>query len=380
MSAAVGLEPPRTIPWDRPEQDLIFQQVAVVSSWIVVLAVQPIKKYILSLESSLHNAWKTFMSFEQRAVLELLLEGWLKLLAGPLQADEWKELYFLALARRAGRIQEIKDQSRHVGGQRYVELQDAVRETARSCFPTDRAAGDRWEDAFFAEERVTTAKLRRLSDEEFEHVVAELEAAPKQLASRRATLTAADLPTSWALPTADALFLHAHDAYSSSSSRFKRFQSFVHDLVVVYRASKLHDPHDTGAVARLEGVHGPLARTQQADAFAALPLELQVSAVDHARLLVFDACRRTQTGYMLLNSERVVGLLEEAFVHHGRAGAAPTGFVSTHAYPIADEAYRNELARLTGGEHVGPSRSQAPRSLGKETSSRFFPAARTASW
>ena len=94
---------------------------------------------------------------------------------------------------------QLCPQPRSVAGQRYVELQEAVHETARSCFPADRVAGNRWEETFFAEDRVTTAKLRRISEEEFEHVVAELKEAPKQLASRRAILTSAGLPTSLAL-------------------------------------------------------------------------------------------------------------------------------------------------------------------------------------
>jgi len=93
MSSPASPEPPRTIPWQRPEQDPTFEQVAVLSSWIVVFAVHPFKKYMLSLESSLHNAWSTFMAFEQRAVLELLLEGWLQRLRdGALEGDAWKEV------------------------------------------------------------------------------------------------------------------------------------------------------------------------------------------------------------------------------------------------------------------------------------------------
>lgn len=176
--------------------------------------------------------------------------------------------------------------------------------------------------------------------------------------ARRRALTLPSLSTTQ--PTADDLFLHAHDAHSPPSSRFQRFRFFVGALIVVYRTSHVHNDHDSGAVARLKGVKGSLERVQQAHAFAALPLELQVSAVAHARELVFDACKRAQDGHKLLDSGRVVrrpvllfpllsslppaqpgtdasssqvGLLEAAFLGHQPAVAAPADFVSVSSSP-----------------------------------------------
>ncbi|GAA5895525.1 hypothetical protein JCM8208_005255 [Rhodotorula glutinis] len=343
MRSTDSAEPPRTVPWDRPEQDPTFE----------------------SKSRSLQKAWSTFLPSERRALLELLLEGWLELLEhGEVQGDGWKD----------------RSQPRKVALRRYEALQAAVHETAERCFLSDHAGGDEWEDEFWALDRVTQAKVHRLGEEEFKHVVAELEAAPTHLASRRAMLTAAGLPASLALPTADALFLHAHDALQPASPRFERFRNFVGALVFIYEDAELRRPHDPRAVVRLRAVRDPLAIVHQAHAFAALPLELQVSAVDHARDLLFDACKRAQKGSDLLASGRMVGLLEAALLGHEPADAAPADLVSSRARPL--EAWRDDVVAAFGSEdHILRARAQSPRSLGRERSSRYFPTARiVSSW
>jgi len=159
-------------------------------------------------------------------------------------------------------------------------------------------------------------------------------------------------------PTADPLFLHAHDAQQSPSSRFARFRAFIHGLVIVYKVEAASCSHDPGAVARLKAVEDALASPQQARAFAALALELQVSAVDNVRELVFDACKRVHAKEELLASDRLVRpwlsssplpsrlssarpetdarcaqvkLIEAAFLGHEPAVAAPAGFVSVRS-------------------------------------------------
>ncbi|GAA5842864.1 hypothetical protein JCM9279_004012 [Rhodotorula babjevae] len=355
----------RPVPWQTPKQDPIFKQLADVCSWLATLAPHSHERPIRDLSENLRFHWREFISFERVAVYERVLGAWVQLVEhGGLDHHLWEA---------AG------SQSKGNVDQRLAALKGGVRLVAIAFYPHDAAAQDSWELSFFADERVSPTKLRRLA-REFKHVVDELNEVPAKLAARRRAFEASGLPATLALPTADGLFLHAHDAQLPPSSRFQRFRFFVSALIVVYRNSASRNAHDSYAVPRLEAVCVPLESEQQAQAFAALPLELQVSAVEHVRELVFDTCKRAQTGKDLLTSERMVGLLESAFTGHQHAVAAPASLVSTHAYAYADEAYRNELARLTGGEHAEPSRSQTPRSLGKEASCRFFPAARTASW
>ncbi|GAA5842891.1 hypothetical protein JCM9279_004019 [Rhodotorula babjevae] len=374
-------------PWETPEQDPIYEQLADVRKWFAGSSVPRSRRPTVGgLSKMYRNHWATFMSYERREIYEHILKTWVQLLdQGKLDDAQWESVGLQSMSRQVGKTQEQPDKHRprpQGTTERQLErLQAAVHVVAIAFYPHDEAARRSWEYNFIAEGRVTLVKLLRLGAVKFRYVLAELEATPAKLAARRQACESSGFPATRALPTADDLILYAHDALQPASSRFARFCTFIGALVVVYKTAAATRAHDRHAVARLEAVRGSLEIKQQADAFAALPLEFQVSAVVHVRELLFDACKRVQTRRDLIISERMVKLLESAFAGHQRAVAAPAGLVSTHAHPFADEAYRNELlGAFAGGEHAQPSRSQAPRSLGKEASSRFFPAARTGSW
>ncbi|KPV73138.1 uncharacterized protein RHOBADRAFT_55359 [Rhodotorula graminis WP1] len=368
------------VPWEEPKQDPVFQQLKEVCAWLVARVPATYKGTIGELSTALRFHWREFVSFERLAVYERVLAAWVQLVEhGELDDDEWQALYYSKLSLEVGKTQRDQRAASHAffcaltREKRLAELRGGVHQVAVAFYPGDPYAQQSWEHSFFANGRVTDTKIRRLAGAFHQEVIDELTKAPAKLPARRLACEASGFP-----PTADGLFLYAHDALSEPSSRFARFRYFVNALVVVYRAAPrhLHLAHDGRAVANLEHVRDPLARDQQAQAFAALPLELEVSAVDHARDLVFDACQRVQSGRYLLDSKRVVGLLEAAFLAHEAAVAAPADLVSTQAYPFANDAHRHEIVTAFAGD----VRSQAPRSLGRERSSRFFPVARVARW
>lgn len=97
----------RPVPWEKPEQDPVYEQLADVCSWLASFALRDHKRPLRDLSKNLGFHWREFVSFERVAVYERVLFAWVQLVEhGELGDDLWE-----AVRRRPSSPLQLRRQS-----------------------------------------------------------------------------------------------------------------------------------------------------------------------------------------------------------------------------------------------------------------------------
>lgn len=107
-------------------------------------------------------------------------------------------------------------------------------------------------------------------------------------------------------PTADGLFLRAHDACHSAASRFERFTALLDGIDSVYGLAVKDRRHDAADAAALVDARETILVPRWNVVVQQGARYMQVSAVELARDILFETCRSWTDRKPLYSSERVV--------------------------------------------------------------------------
>ncbi|GAA5892502.1 hypothetical protein JCM8208_005838 [Rhodotorula glutinis] len=281
--------------------------------------------------------WDKLMPAERARILVVVLRAYCKSRRQP-TAFDWHQLSYLSVLGDVGAKDSFDEADLNLHGPvetlkddaPWLEIRKHVDGIAHACSRGRSNALYRmrlWEIGFLGEGGITRLKLRRLEVAEREAVASEVGVILKHVHEHLSSPSSAPIDT--ILPSADAVFIRVDNATESPSRRFDGLCGFLDNLVILYKATPGHD----GAVAQLSRTRGMLerrthlpreddvvdVRTAEAS-FAELDVAQQVSAVEQARTLVFEAClQHRETGQLPAVEPLIQKLLEP--LHDPRAVA-----------------------------------------------------------
>ncbi|GAA5940195.1 hypothetical protein JCM3775_007291 [Rhodotorula graminis] len=317
------------VPWQE-QRDPFVAQVSLLVSWFVRVLYQSRlhdadwrskrKTSLLSIAEQFKHHHETWLGDELRRVLERLLSTYVGLFAP--QAPEffdWYSLTYREIGRKVGKFPLEGHPSLSYGANKWeatesAQVRDAARKAGTAFYDSD-TRGKQFENEFCSDVGVSILKLRRLPEKARELCLREIAALP-----------------GWPSPTST--MLYACDRSQPASSRLARFKTLVDALLLLYWHAVAISRLPNSTLPLLEAAAHELANLSEAgkQAFGDKDLAVQVSAVDHARDVLFAACEAFEKGWPMRDGRGLAKDLQAAF-----HGVAPEAHAAPHE-PLVEQS------------------------------------------